>query len=70
MPDEVKNNRNTAANQDSRRKYIPYRRNADEEYRHAAEGESRACDPTPNRYLRHVDLRGSGVFFHRGTFWL
>jgi hypothetical protein len=70
MPDEVENNRNTAAHQDSRRKYVPYRRNADEEDRHTAEGENRSGNASSNRYFRHVDLRGSDVFFHRGTFWL
>jgi hypothetical protein len=69
MPDEVKNKRNSEAQNNGSRKYIPYGRNTNKEYRHAADGENRSCNASTNRDLRHVDLRSSGIFFHRGAFW-
>jgi hypothetical protein len=44
MPDEVKKKCNSTAQQDGSGEDIPYRRNANEEYQHTANGENRSRD--------------------------
>ncbi len=64
MPDEVNDQRNSAAQSDGRGKEIPQRGNADEKYQGAEDGENGPCDATPNPQVRHIDLRTRSVFWH------
>ena len=62
MPPEVDNQRNRAAQNDGRRKYIAYGWNTKEKYQHAADRENCSSDASTDRNLRQVNLRR--VFSH------
>jgi hypothetical protein len=56
VPDEVKNHRNSAAQDNRGGEHVSQQRNAPEKYNHRTGGENHSTNVSVNRYFRGVNL--------------
>src|SRR5580700_8908230 len=68
MPDEVQNNRNSAAQHNRGREHISEQRNTEEKYNHRG-GENDSTNVSADRYLNRVNFCAGKAVFHGDTFW-